>query len=143
MWPKCLGVWLLNKLQFLWLENQRIFELRKCITYHEKGLEEDLFVDITFEKDDWNYYHPKPEINLKHGMSMKNILKILTYYILLKRSRKMLFNNKIFRNIDYYIYVECLSWIFLQFIKSLPCSIMPLFSSVTLSPFNSSSFSYK
>ena len=39
-----------------------------------------------------------------------------------------LFNDNIFGNFDLYIYAESLSWILLQFIKSLPYSILPSFS---------------
>ena len=44
--------------------------------------------------------------NLKHSLSMKTILIIMTYYITLKTSRKMLFNGDIFGKRYLYKYMN-------------------------------------
>ena len=54
---------------------------------------------------EWNYYHQKPETNIKHGIiQWKKFLIIITYYIPLKRSWKVLFNGNPLENADWNYY---------------------------------------
>ena len=55
-----------------------------------------------FENIVSNYYHLKFQTWF---MSMKKILKTLTYYISLKRSWKMLFNGDIFEKLKLFVQV--------------------------------------
>ena len=51
------------------------------------------------------------KLTLKLGMSMKNFLVIVEYYISLERSRKVLFNGNVFENVDWnYYHLKPQTW---------------------------------
>ena len=66
----------------------------------------DVFNGDIFGNVNRNYYHQKPEINLKHGLRPWKFLIMMTYCISLKRSWKVLFNDKIFENVDWNWYYQ-------------------------------------